>query len=33
VVTGIPAKTAKVKTIAPESVQQAAAQKQQAKSG
>lgn len=33
VVTGIPAKTAKVKTIAPESVRLAAAQKQQAKSG
>jgi acetyltransferase-like isoleucine patch superfamily enzyme len=33
IVTGIPAKTAKVKTIAPESVRLAAAEKQQARSG
>ena len=33
IVTGIPAKTAKVKTIAPESVLKAAAEKQAAKSG
>ena len=33
IVTGIPAKTAKVKTIAPEAVRQAAAEKQQARSG
>jgi len=33
IVTGIPAKTAKVKTIAPDSVRQAAAEKQPARSG